>query len=54
MQRHPSRFMPSAPVVADLISMTTVAFPTWALLLSSLYLMFVCGLQSIGVRRLWN
>jgi hypothetical protein len=50
----PNRLMPSAPVVADLLSMTTVAFPTWALLVSSLYLMFVCGLHSLDIRRLWN
>jgi hypothetical protein len=40
------RFMPSAPVVADLLSMTTMAFPTWAVLVSSVYLIAVGGLHS--------
>lgn len=54
IDNRPTRFMPSAPVIADLLSLTTVAFPTWALFASSLYLMLVCGVQSLGIRRIWN
>lgn len=49
-----SRFAFSAPVVADLLCAATAAFPTWAMLLSSVYLMLICGLQSLGFRRIWN
>jgi hypothetical protein len=50
----PSRFIPSAPVVADLLCVATAAFPTWAMFVSSAYLMLVCGAQALDIRRLWN
>jgi hypothetical protein len=47
----PSRFTPSAPVIADLLCLTTAAFPSWAMLVSSIYLVMVCGFQSLNLRR---
>ena len=50
--RRSSGFMPSAPLVADLLSVATATVPSWAMLLSSVYLMLVCGFESLGFRRL--
>ncbi len=50
----PSRFLPSAPVITDILYATTTAFPTWAVFMSSMYLLLICGLQSLDIRRLWN
>jgi len=51
IMRMPSKLTPSAPVVADLLCVATNAFPSWAGLLSSVYLLLVCGLQSLNLRR---
>lgn len=48
--RMPSKFKPSAPVVADLLCLTTNTFPSWGGLVSSVYLLLVCGLQSLNLR----
>jgi len=50
--RRSSGFMPSAPLVADLLSLATATFPSWAMLLSSVYLVLVCGFEFLGFRRL--
>jgi hypothetical protein len=50
--RRSSGFMPSAPLVADLLSVAIATVPSWAMLLSSVYLMLVCGFESLGFRRL--
>jgi len=50
--RRSSGFMPSAPLVADLLSLATATVPSWPMVLYSVYLMLVCGFESLGFRRL--
>jgi len=48
-----SRFF-GANAVADGLYLAAAAFPSWAFLASSIYLMLVWRLQAFDPRRLWN
>jgi hypothetical protein len=48
-----SRFFETS-AVADGLCLFAAAFPIWALLASSIYLMLVWRLQAFDPRRLWN
>jgi hypothetical protein len=53
-QNTSTRFLPSAAAVADLAYIATAAFPTWAVLVSSAYLMLISRFQFLAIRRMWN
>jgi hypothetical protein len=48
------RKLGSVVSISDVLYLAAAAFPTWALLASSMYLMLVARLHSLDIRRFWN
>jgi hypothetical protein len=48
------RKLGSVVSISDALYLAAAAFPTWALLASSMYLMLVARLHSLDIRRFWN